>query len=216
MSASQSRFGASELNSRRTRSSCDGVPGLERFRVFFLPNTDHQPFSEQRRHTVRSPTLKPAAWTSSARNRYPNSGSSQCARPSAWTISERGQITRDNEAQNGDHALARVVWGGVDSAGRLGVGSRGRALELVSDERLITRDPRIVSRFDRIRVALGEVLFGPIVVDDMHTPGDDGPHVSGLTAFRADDLLDALRPTPARLQCFFSCSASTEIYNLDT
>src|SRR5205085_7309684 len=75
--------------------------------------------------------------------------------------------------------------------------------------------PRIVPRLDRIRVALGEVLFGAIVVDDMHTPGNNRPHVAGLTAIRADDRLDALRPTPARLQCHPGRFDSTEIDNLD-
>jgi hypothetical protein len=45
------------------------VPGLERLRVLHLPNADHQPFSEQRSHTVRSDTMKPAS------NRISRSGS---------------------------------------------------------------------------------------------------------------------------------------------
>ena len=70
---------ASAVKSRRTRSSWAGVPGLVVFRVFGLPNTDHQPLSRQIRHTVRSHTTWPARRASSARNRYPNSGSSRCA-----------------------------------------------------------------------------------------------------------------------------------------
>ena len=41
MSLSQSWFGAPAVKSRRTRSSCDGVPGLVPLRLLGLPNTDH-------------------------------------------------------------------------------------------------------------------------------------------------------------------------------
>ena len=56
MSVSQSRFAASAVNSRRTRSSWTGGPGRRPFPRLRLPNADHQPLSRQTRHAVRSAT----------------------------------------------------------------------------------------------------------------------------------------------------------------
>ena len=53
----------------RTRSSWTGGPGFLRLPRLGLPNTDHQPFSEQLRHTVRSDTRRRPRRASSARNR---------------------------------------------------------------------------------------------------------------------------------------------------
>lgn len=46
-----------------------GVPTLARLPRRLLPNTDHQPLSEQIRHAVRSASRCPAARAASARNR---------------------------------------------------------------------------------------------------------------------------------------------------
>jgi len=48
MPLSQSRFGASAVNSRRTRSSCTGGPGRRAFPRRRVPNANHQPLSRQR------------------------------------------------------------------------------------------------------------------------------------------------------------------------
>ncbi len=69
MSVSHNWFGSSAVNTRRTRSSCAGGPGLERFELFFLPKLDHQALSRQVFHTVRSHATWPASRTSSVRNR---------------------------------------------------------------------------------------------------------------------------------------------------
>jgi hypothetical protein len=79
MSESHNSLGADAVKSRWTRSSWDGVPGRRFLPGLGLPKLDHQALSRQIRHTTRSDTSWPSPRTSSARNRYPNSGSSPCA-----------------------------------------------------------------------------------------------------------------------------------------
>jgi hypothetical protein len=84
MSVSHSRFGASAVKARFTRSSWTGGPCLPDFplpRRFTIAET--MPFSEQIRHTRRSDASKPRSASSSAISRYPNVGASSWASTAA-------------------------------------------------------------------------------------------------------------------------------------
>src|SRR5437763_16591291 len=76
---------------------------------------------------------------------------------------------------------------------RLRVGLRSARIELEADHRLATRDPRIVSRFDHVRVARPKVLLRSVVVNDVHTSRNDRPDVVRLTTRSASNRLDAFR-----------------------
>src|SRR6476469_6483533 len=73
-------------------------------------------------------------------------------------------------------------------------------VELEPDDGLVANDPGVVPRLDHVRLAGADFLLGSVVVNDMHGPGLQEPDVVGLAALAPRDRLDALRPSPARLQ----------------
>lgn len=78
MSVSHHRFGPDAVKSRFTRSSWPGGRTLTFLpRPRRLPNALHQRLSRQIFQAVRSDIASPAARASSARKRWPNSGSSR-------------------------------------------------------------------------------------------------------------------------------------------
>src|SRR5205085_6160269 len=87
--------------------------------------------------------------------------------PSLRAKVRRACRLRGTSAQTSASQSPRCLVGG-DSALRLGVRPCGRTVELESNERLITGDPRVMPRFDQIRIAFGNVLFGSVVVGDVH------------------------------------------------
>lgn len=86
MSASERRFGRSAVKARCTRSSWMGVPAFFPFpRASFFPDALNQLFAEAIFHAIRSDITSPCSKAaSSARSRYPNTGSSRCASSKAF------------------------------------------------------------------------------------------------------------------------------------
>src|SRR5207248_1907201 len=73
-------------------------------------------------------------------------------------------------------------------------------VELKADDGFVADDPRVVPGLNHVRLACAYFLFGSVIVDDVHGPRLQQTDVVGLAALAAHDRLDALRPSPARLQ----------------
>ena len=192
-------------------SSCSGG-SVRPARPSTSPTTcaRHVPSPRRRRRAL--PASPASSFVCDASPQHPPQvARSVCLLPAPFVATERRPLPAGRSA-----FLSPRCLGGGDSARRLGVRPCGRAIELESNERLITGDPRVVPRFDHIRVAFADVLFGSVIVDDVHTPANDGPHVVDLTAVRAGDRLDAIGPTPAGLRGHPRRFDSTEIDNLQT
>ena len=61
----------------------------------------------------------------------------------------------------------------------------GARLELEANKWLVANDPRVMARLDDVRLARSEILLGPVVVDDMHSPRLNYAHMPDLTAIGA-------------------------------
>jgi hypothetical protein len=57
-----------------------------------------------------------------------------------------------------------------------------------------------MTRLDQVAIAGSDFGLGPILVRDVEPAGLNDAHVPDLTAVRADDRLNALRPLPPRLE----------------
>jgi hypothetical protein len=64
---------------------------------------------------------------------------------------------------------------------------------------LIASDPRIVLGLDYVGITGLQVRLGAVIVHDVHRPGLHDAHVPSLATVGADDQLDGLRASPARL-----------------
>src|SRR4029453_11518719 len=82
-------------------------------------------------------------------------------------------------------------------------------LELESHDRFVADDPGIVSGFDDVGLTWTDLLLCAVLVDDAHRARLQQAEMERLTPLASDDRLDALRPSPSRLQPHARCSRST-------
>ena len=94
----------------------------------------------------------------------------------------------------GQQSNVRVEW----LASRVFL-SRTR-LELKPHEALVSDHPRIVTRFDHVRISRPKLGLRAILVPDAQTPRSNNAHVSCLAAIGSRNGFHALRPTPPRLE----------------
>src|SRR5262245_50348949 len=103
---------------------------------------------------------------------------------------------------------ARASWLGRDSA--KAVGARGvqpfaysSAVSESNSNPTTASSPTTQAScpgLDHVRLTRADFVFGAVIVDDVHRPRLRQTDVVGLAGFASRDRLDALRPSPARLQ----------------